>query len=300
MDNEIPPLQSFDEFQSATERELAGQKPLHPITPVSLKGLHVPVRDWIVPEWVPCGVVTGLYGDGGLGKSLIAQQLQTALALGSAWLALPVEAGATLGVYCEDSRDELWRRQADINTEYEVDFDALSAVHWLPRLGEDNLVIAFPRNGVGELTPFHSQVLEAALDVKARLVVVDTAADVFGGNENDQKPGSLQFVSRALGSIAQKINWRRALVRASEPQRAVQRRRRRRVYRMVKRLPISPLPTGAIQKQRRKRQTRTRACLSVARPTTRAEMTRYVCAGAMESSDPSRPNAHPELQRSGN
>ena len=41
------------------------------------------------------------------------------MAIGSAWLALPVEKGASLGIYCEDSRDELWRRQADINTEYE-------------------------------------------------------------------------------------------------------------------------------------------------------------------------------------
>jgi hypothetical protein len=298
MDNEIPPLQSFDEFQSATERELAGQKPLHPITPVSLKGLHVPVRDWIVPEWVPCGVVTGLYGDGGLGKSLIAQQLQTALALGSAWLALPVEAGATLGVYCEDSRDELWRRQADINTEYEVDFDALSAVHWLPRLGEDNLVIAFPRNGVGELTPFHSQVLEAALDVKARLVVVDTAADVFGGNENDRSQVR-QFISRALDRSPRRSTapCSCARIRAAAGCPAAK---------ATAGLPDGQTPSdlastyGRHPKKTAKRQTRTRACLSAARPTTRAEMTRYVCAGAMESSDPSRPNAHPELQRSGN
>lgn len=96
----IPPLVTIDEFELETEREIKGPNPLRPITPVSLKGLQVPVREWIVPEWIPCGVVTGLYGDGGLGKSLLAQQLQTAIALGSAWLALPVETGATLGVYC--------------------------------------------------------------------------------------------------------------------------------------------------------------------------------------------------------
>jgi RecA-family ATPase len=199
----IPPLVTIDVFERETERELNGPNPLHPITPVSLKGLQVPVREWIVPEWIPCGVVTGLYGDGGLGKSLLAQQLQTAIALGSAWLALPVETGATLGVYCEDSHDELWRRQTDINAEYEIDFE-LAGVHWLPRLGEDNLLMTFAR-GVGELTPFHSRVLDAALDLKARLVIVDTAADTFGGNENDRSQVR-QFVSRALGSIAQKIN----------------------------------------------------------------------------------------------
>src|ERR1700733_1268716 len=64
--------------------------------------------------------------------------------------------------------------------------------------------MTFARGG-GELTPFHSHVLEAALDLEARLVIVDTAADTFGGNENDRSQVR-QFVSRALGSIAQKIN----------------------------------------------------------------------------------------------
>ena len=175
------------------------------IAPVSLMGLAIPARQWIVRDWLPCGVVTGLYGDGGLGKSLLAQQLQTAIALGEAWLTLPVEKGVSLGVYCEDSHDELWRRQADINAEYGIDFDSLAGVHWLHRLGDDNLLIRFSRSGVGELTQFHSHVLTAALDIKARLVVIDTAADVFGGNENDRSQVR-QFVSYALGSIAQKIS----------------------------------------------------------------------------------------------
>jgi RecA-family ATPase len=66
-------------------------------------------------------------------------------------------------------------------------------------------MIKFTGRGVGELSQFHSHVLAAALDLKARLVVIDTAADVFGGNENDR--GQVrQFVSWALGLIAQKIN----------------------------------------------------------------------------------------------
>src|ERR1700727_2926109 len=64
--------------------------------------------------------------------------------------------------------------------------------------------MTFARGG-GELTPFHSHVLEAALDLEARLVIVDTAADTFGGNENDRSQVR-QFVQRALGSIAQRIN----------------------------------------------------------------------------------------------
>ncbi len=187
------------------------------ICPVSLKGLAIPARQWTVRDWIPCGVVTGLYGDGGLGKSLLAQQLQTSTALKSGWLGLDVEQTPSLGVYCEDSQDELWRRQADINAAYGVDFDSLGDLHWMPRLGEGNLLMTFARNGAGELTKFHSHVLSAAFDLKARLVVVDTAADTFGGNENDRNHVR-QFVQRALGSIALKIKG--AVLCCAHPSRA--------------------------------------------------------------------------------
>jgi len=55
-----------------------------------------------VPAWIPAGVVTGLYGDGGLGKSLLAQKLQTCAALGRRWIGMAVQRAASLGVYCED------------------------------------------------------------------------------------------------------------------------------------------------------------------------------------------------------
>jgi RecA-family ATPase len=89
-------------------------------------------------------VVTGLYGDGGVGKTLAAQQLQTGTALGSSWLGLPVEQVTSLGVYCEDGKNDLWRRQRDIDVTYVVDDDnALKLAHWMPRLGEDNILMTF-------------------------------------------------------------------------------------------------------------------------------------------------------------
>ena len=187
------------------------------ICPTVFMGQIPPPRFWIAEDWIPYGVVTGLYGDGGVGKSLIAQQLQTGTALGSTWLGLPVDRVASLGVYCEDDDKELWRRQHDINASYLADYDALSLKNWMPRLGENNILMAFPRNGVGELTPFHRHVVEAALDLGVRLVIIDTAADTFGGNENDR--GQVrQFVQRALGQIAIKI--RGALVCCAHPSRA--------------------------------------------------------------------------------
>jgi hypothetical protein len=91
----------------------------------------------------------------------------------------------------------LWRRQSVINFDYGVDNGDLADMHCMPRLGEDNLMMTFGGNGGGKLTKFHKYVLSTALTLKARLVVVDTAADVFGGNENDRNHVR-QFISRAL------------------------------------------------------------------------------------------------------
>jgi RecA-family ATPase len=186
------------------------------VSPSTLVG-PPPARQWIVREWLPVGVVTGLYGDGGLGKSLLAQQLQTATALSAGrWLGLPADCIASLGVYCEDSEDELWRRQDDINRSYGVERTDIGRVNWMSRIGEDNLLMTFARNGAGELTPFYAQVLEAALDLKARLVIIDTASDTFGGDENNRSQVR-QFVSRALGSIALKIGG--AVILCAHPSR---------------------------------------------------------------------------------
>src|SRR5438477_4793723 len=54
------------------------------------------------------------------------------------------------------------------------------------------------------LTPFFHQVLVAAKDHRADLVIIDTVADTFGGNHNDPWQAR-QFVQMALGGLARKI-----------------------------------------------------------------------------------------------
>lgn len=67
---------------------------------------ELPDRKWLVPGWLPIGHVATLYGDGGTGKSLLAQQLMTACAIGSCWLGLQTMHCPAYGVLCEDSCDE--------------------------------------------------------------------------------------------------------------------------------------------------------------------------------------------------
>ena len=207
---------ALDVIERCRQAALLKTEP-HVVCPTIFVGTDPPPRRWIVRDWIPYGVVTGLYGDGGVGKSLLAQQLQTGTALGTTWIGMEADQIVSLGLYCEDDTDELWRRQCGINVDYGSDFDALGLMHWLPRLGEDNILMAFSSRGVGQLTPFHGQVLAKSLDLKVRLVIIDTAADTFGGNENDR--GQVrQFVQHALGYMARKIGG--AVLCLAHPSRA--------------------------------------------------------------------------------
>jgi RecA-family ATPase len=214
---DVPPPEGEHDYGFSSQPEEDWEPLPRIVCPTIFFGRQPPPRLWIVRDWVPYGAVTAVYGHGGVGKSLLAQQLQTGTALGSTWLRLSVEAVASLGVYCEDDENELWRRQCDINLDYGVDHGDLGSKHWMPRAGENNILMTFTRSGVGELTKFHRQVVDAALDLRTRLVVIDTAADAFGGNENDRNHVR-QFVQRALGRIAFKTGG--AVVCCAHPSRA--------------------------------------------------------------------------------
>ena len=215
------PRQGPDEARLEPPQAEQAQERIPPriIRPTLFFGREPPRRRWIVPDWIPYGAVTGLYGRDGLGKSLIAQQLQTGTALGASWLGVPVDPIVSLGVYCEDDEDELGRRQQPINAEYGCALDGrLDAVHWMSRLGEDNILMTFTSKGVGELTDFHGEVVAAALDVKAKLVIIDAATDAFGGSDENNRGQARQFVQIALYQIARKI--RGAVLCNAHPSRA--------------------------------------------------------------------------------
>jgi RecA-family ATPase len=180
------------------------KEPLTLIDPTKLQGVSIPERRWVVNKWIPQDYVTGLYGDGGTGKSLIAQQLATCMALPEQpWFGLTTAPMRTLVLNCEDQLEEMHRRQDAINQLYKCQFTDLKAMRWLPRLGYDNILMAF-EGGHPVLTSFAHELVEAALDHQAKLVIVDTVSDTFGGNENDRSQVR-QYVQAALGYIARRI-----------------------------------------------------------------------------------------------
>ncbi|MGA8155656.1 MAG: AAA family ATPase, partial [Rhodoplanes sp.] len=156
------------------------------IDPRSWSGKPVPRRQWLVERWIPMNYVTALYGDGGLGKTLLAQQLLTAVATGRQWLGQPVRKLRAFGLLCEDHEDDLHINQDRINSAYWIDYQELGDLRLWPSVGFDNLLMTFDGqdSGKGQLTEFFASLLDAVLEFGARFVVLDTAADLFGGHEN--------------------------------------------------------------------------------------------------------------------
>lgn len=66
-----------------------------------------------------------------------------------------------------------------------------------PRVGHDNLLIHFDLAG-GQTTPFFDRLLAEVMEHKPDLLILDTAADLYGGDEN-KRPQVNQFIKAVLG-----------------------------------------------------------------------------------------------------
>ena len=182
-----------------------GAPPNLPLTDPSIFEGRAPDRRWLVQDWIPWGHVTMLSGDGGVGKSLLLQQLLTCAAIGQDWLGQGVTPVKTLGVFCEDDVDELHRRQDAINQLYGIEYKDLANMRWMCRLGMDNAMMIFPqRDSPGERTVLCQQVVNTTKEFGAHLIGLDALHDLFSGNEN-ARPQARQFI-HTLSFIAAEID----------------------------------------------------------------------------------------------
>jgi RecA-family ATPase len=171
--------------------------------PTKLAGIEPPAREWIVPGWLPVGSVTSLYGRGGVGKTLLAQQIQTAVGTGRPFFGLETTQCKVLSFFCEDDEAELHRRQVCINASLGVGMEDLGGIRWQGRFGKANVMVTV-EGGILKPTEFRAFVREAAVRFGARLLILDNVAQLFAGNENIRAEVT-QFVND-LGAIAQEIN----------------------------------------------------------------------------------------------
>jgi hypothetical protein len=159
-------------------------KPLQIIDPTSWEGVPVKHREWFVPGLIPSRTVTLLSGDGGTGKSQLALQLVAASALRTEWLGLPVADGPCLFYTAEDEADELHKRLACIVEHAGRRLADLTGIRLIPMVDRDP-VLGMPAFPTGQIkpTPVFELLMEECAALMPKLVVLDTSADVFGGDE---------------------------------------------------------------------------------------------------------------------
>ena len=185
--------------------QIAAQRITRPTPPKAINWSELatkvpPARKWAIKGWFGYGHVTLMVGSGGIGKTLLGQQIGSSLALGQPFVDDVLAPAKVLMWACEDDHDELWRRQVAIAQWLNAGLDAFAEnLHIVPRHGLENTLVA---SEFGKLTfsPLLEVLREQAEDTGAQVVILDNVAQLYGASENDRHAvtGFLNALSGAL------------------------------------------------------------------------------------------------------
>lgn len=159
-------------------------------------------KRFVVPQLAPAAEVTLFTGPGSAGKSLLAQQLATALAAGVPTLGLDLPQVPAIYLTCEDDAEQLHWRQSHICRSLGVPMASLAGkLHLLSLRGElDNALGGDGVNGAFELTPAFHRLAAFTRATGSSFVALDNVAHLFAGNENDR--GEVTRFVNALNRLA--------------------------------------------------------------------------------------------------
>lgn len=184
----------WEELKRKSKAKANGHKPPAPLAFMDYSGPIQP-RQWVVADRFPLLNVSILSGEGSIGKSILAMQLAAVVALNGMsgidrdWLGQLPAGGPAMYITCEEDQGECERRFDDIANHYGSSRNELMKnLHVIGRVGLDSLLAELDRK-TNKLQPtefwrsFHFR----ALQIKPRLIVIDTVADTYGGSEIDRQ-----------------------------------------------------------------------------------------------------------------
>lgn len=200
-DGDFPPGATKERPNQVNKANKVSQAP--PLDwPVLAEGTP-PERKWAIHGWLGYGHTTLLVGAGGIGKTLIAQQIGSALSLPHNFIEEIPQPQRVLMWACEDDHDELWRRQVAIARNFRRGLEDFRDFILIPRHGQDN---ALCTSEFGKLmfTPLIQTLTEQANDHRADVVILDNVAQLYGAGENDRHAVTsfLNNLSGAMGTRA--------------------------------------------------------------------------------------------------
>ena len=145
--------------------------------------------------------VTMLGGEGAIGKSMLLMQLSGAVVLGKDWIGTLPEPGPVLYMSCEEDDRECLPPHGGRRTALSARLAQEMIDHGLRVLsfaGKDAILAQPDRNGIMRPTPLFERLRRDALQLRPKLIVLDTVADVFAGKEIDRAQ-TRQFITLLRG-----------------------------------------------------------------------------------------------------
>jgi RecA-family ATPase len=191
--DDIPRLVESAEAKQTQSPEGTDQLPLFIDMSKWDEGLP-PAREWAVQDRFPLRQAALFSGEGAVGKSIVLLHLCAAHALGRDWLYTMPMPGPALFVDAEDETAELHRRLANIVDHYGNKFTDAKQLHMMSLAGQDAVLAAPNRAGRIEPTALFGRFLQAAADLKPKMIGIASSANVYAGSEID-RPQVQQFVS---------------------------------------------------------------------------------------------------------
>jgi RecA-family ATPase len=163
------------------------QSPLALITPCQWKGVDLEPMRWLATHRVPADDVTILSSDGAGGKTTLGLQLAVSVAcdLGD-WIGTTTSTGPVIFYSGEEPEKEMRRRLDRIARKRGINSDEIVHLHFhFAEPDEALLGVSTPSGKIALTATFHA-LAKSVADIKPSLLIVDTIAAVYGGNQNDR------------------------------------------------------------------------------------------------------------------
>ncbi len=144
-----------------------------------------PPRQWVIEGWAPANKATLLAGDGGVGKSLLAQIQATCVAIGRPFMGLKTRQASAAYLSWEDDADELWRRQESICEVLSITMASLDGrLHLVSYTEEENPFLATADDKGLRVTALGRKIERLVDRHGIGLLILDNASQIAGIDHN--------------------------------------------------------------------------------------------------------------------
>ena len=152
-------------------------------------------RVWHIPDWLPGDDVSGMFADGGEGKTQFGLQLAYCTAVGMPCVGLSPRPGASCYYSAEEPERELDYRLHSIARAIAVGEEAQRhPFEVISRARDEALLCRATRSGVIVPTKLWGEMVERMGDLRLTLLILDASADIYGGDENE-RPQVRSFIA---------------------------------------------------------------------------------------------------------